>query len=79
VIRPVRRAEGVGISSCWSNAGATTPQGELLFGGSGGLTVVRPDRCSDMPYQPPIVVTDMRVGGKRIPRAGSMEVVRTTR
>jgi diguanylate cyclase (GGDEF)-like protein len=63
------RAEGVPISSYWVGAGAATPEGELLFGGVGGLTVVRPDRLSHWSYRPPVVVTDVRIGGKVIPAA----------
>ena len=35
-------ADGVGIRSYWTNAAAVTPQGELVFGGVGGFTVIRP-------------------------------------
>jgi signal transduction histidine kinase/ligand-binding sensor domain-containing protein len=36
-------ANGVGIRSYWTNAAAVTSQGELVFGGVGGITVVRPE------------------------------------
>ena len=65
-IRVFRRAEGLPISNYWVGAGATTPEGELLFGGVGGLTVVRPERLSSWAYQPPVVITDIRVGGKPV-------------
>jgi len=35
-------AEGVGIRSYWTNAAAVTSRGELVFGGVGGFTLVRP-------------------------------------
>lgn len=63
-IRSFRRAEGLPISSYWVGSGAATPQGEMLFGGIGGLTVVRPDRLTRWTYQPPIAITDIRIGGK---------------
>jgi diguanylate cyclase (GGDEF)-like protein len=66
-VRMLRRAEGVPISNYWVGAGAVTAAGELLFGGSGGLTVVRPERLSLWSYHPPIVVTDVRIGGKPVP------------
>ncbi|HEY3784041.1 MAG TPA: diguanylate cyclase [Steroidobacteraceae bacterium] len=66
-IRALRRAEGLPISSYWVGSGALTPQGELLFGGVGGLTVVRPDRLTPWSYRPPIVITDIRIGGKPVP------------
>ena len=34
----------------WVGSGAQTPQGELLFGGLGGLTVVRPERLTRMEF-----------------------------
>jgi diguanylate cyclase (GGDEF)-like protein len=66
-VRPLRRAEGVAISGYWTNAGALTPAGELLFGGLGGLTVVRPELLVRREFRPPLVVTDLRVGGTRVP------------
>ena len=69
-IRTLRRAEGVPIANHWAGAGAVTEEGELLFGGVGGLIVVRPEKLTTWSYHPPIVVTDVRIGGKRVP-AGS--------
>jgi diguanylate cyclase (GGDEF)-like protein len=65
-IQSFRRAEGLPISSYWVGAGAATPQGEMLFGGVGGLSVVRPDRISGWTYQPQIAITDIRIGGKPV-------------
>ena len=67
MIRTFRRAEGVAIPTYWINAGDVTEQGDLLFGGVGGLTVVHPDRVTDWTYVPQVVVTDLRIGGKAIP------------
>lgn len=66
-IRTLRRAEGVPIANHWAGAGATTEQGELLFGAVGGLIIVRPEKLATWTYHPPIVVTDVRIGGKRVP------------
>ncbi len=65
-VRTLRVAEGLPISSYWVGSGAVTQQGELLFGGVGGLTIVRPARLAPWNYHPPIVVTDVRVGGKPV-------------
>lgn len=65
-VRSVQRADGLNILSYWVGSGLVTTHGELLFGGLGGLTVVRPDQFKDWTYLPPIVVTDVRVGGKPI-------------
>ncbi len=63
-VRALHRAEGVAITFNWVNSGAVTEAGEILFGGSGGLTVIRPALLAPWSYQPPVVVTDLRVGGK---------------
>ena len=66
-IRALQQPQGVGILSYWTNAGAVTAAGELLFGGSGGLTVVRPERLSRWAYRAPLAVTDARVGNAPLP------------
>ncbi len=63
-VQSLLRAEGVGIAWYWVNSGAKTAQGELLFGGISGLTVVRPKLFTPWRYAPPVVVTQAKVGGK---------------
>ncbi|HEY6484519.1 MAG TPA: diguanylate cyclase [Steroidobacteraceae bacterium] len=65
-VRALRRAEGLPITNYWVGAGAMTPEGELLYGGVGGLTVVRPEKLTRWTFQPPLVVTDVRIGGKTV-------------
>lgn len=60
-------ADGVAIRNYWTGSGAVTSAGEVLFGGLGGLTVVRPNRIAAWSYHPPIVVTDLQVNGKAEP------------
>ena len=45
---------------------AATPAGELLFGASGGLTLVRPQALPDWDYRPPVVASDVRVGDRPV-------------
>ncbi len=66
-IRALHRADGIEIPSYWATSGGVTREGELLFGGLGGLTVIRPDEIVPWRYRPPIVVTDIRAGGKSVP------------
>lgn len=68
-VRALKRAEGVVISGYWVGSGAVSLDGELIFGGLGGFTVVRPERLGVWQYQPPIVATEIRIGGKRIASA----------
>jgi diguanylate cyclase (GGDEF)-like protein len=65
-IRSFHRAEGLPITGYWVGAGAATAEGEMLFGGIGGLSVVRPDRLTRWNYQPPIAITEIRIGGKSV-------------
>ena len=66
-IHALRRADGVVISGYWSNSGTKTAQGELLFGGTGGLTVVRPALLKEWNFRPPVVITELHLGGKTVP------------
>ncbi|MFZ6641692.1 diguanylate cyclase [Undibacterium sp. TC4M20W] len=66
-IRALQSADGVAIPTYWNDSGAVTTHGELLFGGLGGLTVVRPELVKAWTYRPPVVATDVRLGGKLVP------------
>jgi len=66
-VQVVGRAEGAVLPAYWNGSGAVTPQGELLFGGIGGVTVVRPEMVKPWTYQPPVVVTNARIGANEIP------------
>jgi diguanylate cyclase (GGDEF)-like protein len=59
-------ADGVVIPDYWAGSAAVSSAGELLFGGQGGLTVVRPDRLVAPPGPKRMVVTDVKLGGKTI-------------
>ncbi len=64
-VRTLGEAQGVPITQYWTNSGARTSRGELLFGGEGGLTVVQPERTTTAnPTLAPIVVTEAYAGGK---------------
>ena len=68
-IQALQRPEGVAMRTFWTNSGAITPYGEMLFGANGGLTVVRPERVVPWTYQPPVVVTEIRSGKSSWPAA----------
>lgn len=72
-VRSLRRAEGVVFSTYWTGAAARTEQGELLFGGAGGMTVVLPEKLRAWAYQPRVLVTDVMLGGRPEP-AGRREL-----
>jgi len=43
------------------NAAWQSPDGQLFFGGTDGLTALFPDQISDNPYKPPLVLTELRL------------------
>jgi len=55
-------AQGVGIRTYWTGSGALTPDGRVLFGGSGGLTIVDPAEPAASAGALGPVVTEVRVG-----------------
>ncbi|MBA4175201.1 MAG: GGDEF domain-containing protein [Leptothrix sp. (in: Bacteria)] len=62
----LRRADGLVFQSYWAGAAARTAAGELVFGASGGLTVLRPGLMQRWSHLPRVVVTDILVGGRRL-------------
>lgn len=66
-IRALHQAEGSTLADYFANAGAIDTAGEPLFGAKGGLTIVQADRLQDWSYHPPVVVSDVRIGGKLVP------------
>lgn len=68
-VRAVRQADGSALVDYYATAGATSAVGEALFGAKGGLTIVRPGPLPRWTLQPPLVVTDLRIGGVALPVA----------
>ena len=68
-VRSLRTSDGVVFPVYWTGSAARTAQGELLFGGAGGMTIVRPDAVTEWRYLPPLVLTALTVGGqpRRVP------------
>lgn len=65
--RSVRRADGAPLLDYVAGAGATDATGAVLFGALGGLTVARPGTFPHWRFRPPMVVTDLRIGGVPVP------------
>lgn len=61
--------DGLGVRGTWVGSAARLSSGELLFGGREGLTVVRPDALRQWSFQPPLVLTDIRIDNEAIPAA----------
>jgi signal transduction histidine kinase/streptogramin lyase/CheY-like chemotaxis protein len=43
-----------------------TPNGEMFFGGTYGVTAFFPDQISDNPHPPPVVITDFQMANKPV-------------
>ncbi len=69
-VRVLGAPQGVPILEYWANSGARTAAGEVLFGGEGGLTVVRPQSTAGLHYPAPVVITELHAGGKLVPASG---------
>lgn len=65
-VRAFKEPNGAALMSYWVGAGARTASGELLFGGQGGLTVVQPEQVPAVGTSSPLVVSEIRVGSKRL-------------
>lgn len=63
-------ADGVAIRYYTANSGFATQEGVLLFGGTGGVTAIIPERVSRWTYVPPLVITQLKVGGVEIAPGG---------
>jgi len=68
-------ADGLGISTYWTNSAAVTKAGELLFGGVGGLTIIQPDELQPWLFKPPVVVTNWQGGMLSGPQGTNMSTV----
>lgn len=53
---PLQPADGLGLQAYWIFSVATTPDGDILFGGN-GLTIVHPAQYQPWRYQAPLALT----------------------
>ncbi|WP_229426873.1 hybrid sensor histidine kinase/response regulator [Massilia atriviolacea] len=67
--RPLARAEGLGFPTYFIGAATATPEDDLLFGATGGLTVIHPSRLANWEYRPPLAISSLRTDGHPVPGA----------
>jgi ligand-binding sensor domain-containing protein/signal transduction histidine kinase len=65
-VQALRRIDGVTLKSYLTNAGDKTAGGELVFGGTGGITIIEPERWQGWQYQAPVMITQLRTGNKQL-------------
>ncbi|MBV7537914.1 diguanylate cyclase [Duganella sp. sic0402] len=68
-IKALGPGEGVHVPTYWTNSGAVSASGDLVFGGLSGLTVVKPQALEAWRYTPPVVVTRILLNDKDMPFA----------
>ena len=65
-VRRLGEADGAHVPSYWTSSGALGRDGEVLFGGFTGLSVVFPDRLDTRRPLPPLAITQLMLGGRTI-------------
>jgi signal transduction histidine kinase/ligand-binding sensor domain-containing protein/CheY-like chemotaxis protein len=62
--RQLTQADGVDIGVNWYSGFAKTKAGTLLYAGSKGLLMIKPDRFIEWEYQPPLVISQLLINGR---------------
>lgn len=76
---PLRLADGVAITTYWTQSGARGADGTLYFGGVGGMTAVDPSQWQAWRQDPGVAISELRVDGKPLPRPQWAAAVRQGR
>ncbi|WP_418317948.1 two-component regulator propeller domain-containing protein [Piscinibacter sakaiensis] len=59
--------DGADLGTGWFGSYVQTADGRMLFGGSKGVMVVRPESFDVSDYAPPLLITELRINGNRQP------------
>ncbi|MBV8034193.1 ligand-binding sensor domain-containing diguanylate cyclase [Roseateles sp.] len=64
--------DGADIGTAWFRAYTRLADGRFLFGGARGVLVLQPERFAPWAYRPPVVATELHLGGvnRPLPAAG---------
>ncbi|MFA7431872.1 MAG: ATP-binding protein, partial [Rhodospirillaceae bacterium] len=65
-VRTFGPPEGLALRTFWNGSATRMTDGTLVMGGFGGFVVVRPSALPTWDFRPPVVVTETRVGGRRL-------------
>jgi signal transduction histidine kinase/ligand-binding sensor domain-containing protein len=60
----ITKADGMDIGTSWYNSFGMTRDGLILFGGTQGLAVIKPELFNPGSDQPPVVATALKVNGR---------------
>ncbi|CAN7241012.1 diguanylate cyclase [Pseudoduganella sp. LjRoot289] len=68
-VRKLGAADGMHIPTYWFGSRGLAANGDILFGGLTGITVVRPARLHQRRDSAPLAVTAIVLGGRKLPEA----------
>jgi diguanylate cyclase (GGDEF)-like protein len=63
------KADGLEIGTNWDASYGRTHDNFFLYGGTLGLAIIDPEKFRPWDYQPPVVVTELKVNGRHVPLA----------
>ncbi|MBV7534727.1 response regulator [Duganella sp. sic0402] len=66
-VRTLNRADGLAIRAYYVGAAALTADGDVVFGGAGGLSAIHPDRIATWNWRPPVAVSAIHLGALSVP------------
>ena len=64
-ITDLTAADGADLGTGWFFSYTKVADGGLLFGGSKGILIVRPEAFDASAYAPPVLLTELRINGER--------------
>jgi ligand-binding sensor domain-containing protein/signal transduction histidine kinase len=69
-VKEYDRADGFDVGATWLGGHAISRDGLLFQGGTLGLQVIRPEKFRAWNYQPPVVLSELKINGKAMPLGG---------
>ena len=72
-------ADGADIGTGWFRSYTQLADGRMLFGGNKGMLVVDPEKFARWAFQPPLVVSELRINGELSSAADLQKGLRLTR
>jgi diguanylate cyclase (GGDEF)-like protein len=66
-VRTLNRADGLAIRAYYVGAATLTADGDVVFGGAGGLSAIHPNQIATWNWHPPVAVSAIRLGALSVP------------
>ncbi len=65
-LHKLTRAEGVDIGTAWVSSYTKTRQGIMLFGGTEGILMVKPELFKPWSFQPSLLISELKIDGTNV-------------